>query len=354
MDGGKMDGWPNVNKCSEVDDLACYTQYYPDQIPNLSSAARRFAISDRTFESDPTASFGAHIDMAATKLDGFTGDIPAPDPDVETGPGWGCDSQQLATWRATPSSSIVKVPSCIPKPDGTGPYRPSPVSTEPTVMNRLDGAGLAWRIYEGEYLWSNQNVWSMCPTFGDCVYGARAANVAPAQQLMDDARGGTLPNLAFAMPFPGTGPHAGTSQHNGTSMIRGDNKIGEVLNALMNGPEWNSTAVFITYDDCGCFYDHVPPPPNLGIRVPMVIVSPYAKAGSTDHNVASFASVIAYVERNFGNLAPLSSLDRNAYAYGQSFNYAQTPLAPIQMTTTQMPKASTRYLAKHPEQAETT
>ena len=50
----------------------------------------------------------------------------------------------------------------------------------------------------------------------------------------------------------------------------------------MSGPEWNSTAIFITYDDCGCFYDEVSPPAGLGIRVPMVIVSPYARPGFTD------------------------------------------------------------------------
>jgi hypothetical protein len=81
-----------------------------------------------------------------------------------------------------------------------------------------------------------------------------------------------------------------------------------------------------------------------------VIVSPYAKAASTDSNVASFSSVIAYVEHNFGNLPALSSRDQNAYAYAQSFNYSQAPLAPIQTTTTQMPKRSIRYLANHPEQ----
>ena len=354
IDGGKMDGWTNVGGCSQAKGYRCFTQYYPDQIPNLADAARTFTISDRTFESDPTASFGAHIDMASTSLDGFTGDIPAPDPNVETGPGWGCDSQLLANWRSSPSGSVQRVPSCIPKQDGTGPYRPSPVSYEPTVMDRLDAANLSWRIYEGEYLWSNQNVWSMCPSFGDCLYGAKSANVAPAQQLIDDAHAGTLPNLTFAMPFPGTGPHAGTSQHNGTSMIRGDNKIGELLNAFMNGPEWNSTAIFITYDDCGCFYDHVQPPSGLGVRVPMVLVSPYAKAAFTDSNVASFSSVIAYVEHNFGNLPPLSSRDQNAYAYAQSFNYNQAPIAPIQTTQTQMPGSSIRYLKNHPEHGEET
>jgi hypothetical protein len=83
-------------------------------------------------------------------------------------------------------------------------------------------------------------------------------------------------------------------------------------------------------------------------------VSPYAKAAFTDSNVASFSSVIAYVERNFGNLPPLSSRDQNAYAYAASFNYNQAPLAPIQTTQTPMPTSSIRYLKNHPEHGEET
>jgi len=77
---------------------------------------------------------------------------------------------------------------------------------------------------------------------------------------------------------------------------------------------------FITYDDCGCFYDHVPPPPHsgYGIRVPMVIVSPEAKASYVDHNVASFDSMLAFVEQNW-QLAPLSPKDARAYDYCDSF-----------------------------------
>ena len=82
-------------------------------------------------------------------------------------------------------------------------------------------------------------------------------------------------------------------------MAQGDNWIGSIVNAIEQGPQWTSTAIFITWDDCGCFYDHVPPPPGLGIRVPMLLVSPYAKAGYTDSAAASFASILAYTEHAF-------------------------------------------------------
>ena len=129
-------------------------------------------------------------------------------------------------------------------------------------------------------------------------------------------------------------------------MAEGDNWIGQVVSAIENGPDWQSTAVFITYDDCGCFYDHVAPPSGLGIRVPMVIVSPYARAGSMDSNQASIASMLAFTEHNFG-LSPLNENDANAYDYDNSFDYSQAPLAPVPMTRSKLsPRA--REVTKHP------
>ena len=130
-------------------------------------------------------------------------------------------------------------------------------------------------------------------------------------------------------------------------MLQGDGWIAEVVNALVAGPQWSSTAVFITWDDCGCFYDHVPPPTGLGIRVPMLIVSPYAKAGYTDSMNASYASMLAYVEHTFG-LAPMSSDDATAYDFSNSFDYSQRPLAPIELHPRPVPAWELAWMARHP------
>jgi phospholipase C len=121
----------------------------------------------------------------------------------------------------------------------------------------------------------------------------------------------------------------------------------------MNGPDWGSTAIFITYDDCGCFYDHVPPPPGLGIRVPMVIVSPYARAGYTDHDTASFASLLAFIEHAF-RLKPLGPADANAYDYSNSFDYGQSRLPPIPLAQHPLPPAEREYLREHPAPPDST
>jgi Phosphoesterase family len=88
------------------------------------------------------------------------------------------------------------------------------------------------------------------------------ANQHAASGFLTAAAAGTLPNLSIVTTT------AKNSQHNNYSMPRGDNWIGQAVQAVMNGPDWASTAIFITYDDCGCFYDHVTPPPGMGIRVP--------------------------------------------------------------------------------------
>src|SRR3954463_772260 len=90
-------------------------------------------------------------------------------------------------------------------------------------------------------------------------------HVKYSSQVITDGQAGTLPNLSLVIPC------CGNSQHNGDeSTLQGDNWIGQVVSAVMHGPQWRSTAIFITYDDCGCFYDHVLPPAGQGVRVPMV------------------------------------------------------------------------------------
>ena len=92
--------------------------------------------------------------------------------------------------------------------------------------------------------------------------------------------------------------------------------------------QWSSTA--ITYEDCGCSYDHVAPPLGSVIRSPMVIVSPYANAAFTDSRPTSFNAILGYIEHTPG-LAPLSAADSNSYDYSNSFDYSHAPLDPVPM-----------------------
>ena len=257
------------------------------------------------------------------------------------GSGGACDSEAMAAWQPNVFDAWGAAPSCIPQQDGSGPFEPSPVPWIPTIMDRLDEAGLDWRLYTTPEQGQPGYNWAICPTFADCLYTAQHDRTVDRSEFLTDAAAGTLPAFSVLTPDPVY------SQHNTRSMMQGDNWIAEQVTAVMNGPDWASTAVFLTWDDCGCFYDHVPPPPDLGIREPMVIISPYARPGFTDSTVASFASIMAFTERTFG-IAPLSNIDRDAYGYEDAFDYEQVPLGPIPVPQHEVPEASIRWLTHHP------
>ena len=356
IDGGKMDGFYKIKGCQATTHYACYSQYNASQIPNVASLADTFAVSDRTFERDVVPSYEAHVDLVANTTDGFYDNPKNPS---NTGKiGWGCDSGFSAQWQ--PLGSILPYtlePTCVPAPLTSPEYaleppavQNSPVSWVPTIMDRFDAAGLTWRIYAAAKGHSGYE-WSTCPIFADCLYTGQKANTVETSQIITDAKAGTLPNLSVLLPH--NGPTGSTSQHNNNSMAVGDNWIGQALSALQNGPEWSSTAVLLTWDDCGCFYDHVPPPTGMGIRVPMLLISPYARPGYTDSNVASFASMLAFTEHVF-NVTPLNGSDTLAYDYFGSFNWSQSPLSSAVTVRTAEPASSKAHIATHPPAPDTT
>jgi phospholipase C len=99
----------------------------------------------------------------------------------------------------------------------------------------------------------------------------------------------------------------------------------------MESPEWDSTAIFITWDDYGGFYDHVPPPQvddfGFGIRVPLLVISPYAKEGFVSHELGEFSSVLRFIEDNW-ELTQLTHRDRDATPLLSGFDFDQVPRPP--------------------------
>ncbi len=345
MDGGLMDGFSEIWGCTRKDGYGCYTQYARDQIPNLAALAHKFALSDRTFEFDASPSWASHVELAAATLDGFNGENPSPNPNHKPHPGWGCDSERDAPW--WDGSQYIMVPACFPDQDGNGPYRSSPVQYVPTIFDRLDEAGLSWNTYGGDgpghVAKSSGYLWSVCTYFYECLGSERIAHFVANSQLVADAENGSLPNFSLVTPTEAQ------SQHNNFSMGDGDNWIGQLVSAIQTGPQWSSTAIFITYDDCGCLYDHVNPlqyDPGWGIRVPLVIISPYARPRYTDSTPTTLVSILAFAEHALG-LAPLNSSDGNAYDYANSFNYRQAPLAPVRTVNRPIPRWERRWLASH-------
>ncbi len=315
------------------------------------------------------------MDLLAGQLDGFVGENPTQDQNVAPNPGWGCDSKTDEPWSDPrhPSANPRMVPACVPRRDGYGPYRASPVKPVPTILDRLSSALVSWKLYTDVDKSNSGYIWSTCPIFAECLFDPNnhnqpSPNWVPRSSFRADAAAGTLPAYSVVVP------NYQLSQHNYVSMLQGDNYIESLVSAVMHGPsdQWKSTAIFITYDDCGCFYDHVAPPPasGLGIRVPMVIVSPQAKASFVDHTQASFDSMLAFVEQNW-NLAPLTARDANAYDYCHSFVFTTLPCtgpafgsrkrqgraapAEVDLRPSLVPAASIRWVKTHrPDPADPT
>ncbi len=283
IDGGKMDGWQNIpgGTCAAATGYRCISGYQPSRVPNITALARNFAISDHTFTSEDSASWAGHMDIVAASEDHFLGDNPVPAKGVTAGPGWGCDSNRVMSWFGQ-SGRPQLVPSCVPDHlpglKFGGAFEQTPVKTIPTIMDRLDAAHLSWKLY-GANSTQGGYIWSICPTFAECLDTSQHANLVPDAQFL---------TAAGAVP-PGTNPD-GTAQ---------------------------------------------------GPRVPLIIVSPFARPGFTDTMASTFAGILSYTEHTFG-LSPLSPNDAAAYPFSNAFNYSQAPLAPARMVHRPLPASAKR------------
>ena len=339
---GIVNKWDRIPGCRRSNGYRCITHYTPDQLPNLSALAETFAVSDATFAAGRSASFGAHVEIGAGTDDGFLGYNPVrSSTGARPHAGWGCPSDRDARWSASASATYSLQPSCVPEADGSGAYRQTPVPSVTSIMQQLETVGLTWKIYNGTVRQAPfaGGVWNFCTYFAWCWDHRQTAKYNPAlAAFKSDAVNGTLPSVAFVPA------ETVTSQHNGSSMARGDNYLRALMTALQSSPEWSSTAVFITYDDCGCFYDHArsgvnPDGTPQGPRVPLVIVSPYARPGYTDTTATTFAGILAFAEHTFG-LAALNANDRSAYDFSNAFNFTQAPLPPVHMVTRPLPPSA--------------
>ncbi|PWU78869.1 MAG: hypothetical protein DLM72_20380 [Candidatus Nitrosopolaris wilkensis] len=141
-------------------------------------------------------------------------------------------------------------------------------------------------------------------------------------QIFTDLKNGNFPQVSWVMPsFP-------ISEHPPANITSGMNWVKHVINAIMNSPYWNSTAIILTWDDYGGFYDHVAPPQidkyGLGFRMPTIIISPYSNPGYIDHTQYRFESMLRFIEWRF-SLQPLTERDLHANNLLNAFDFNQKP-----------------------------
>jgi phospholipase C len=137
------------------------------------------------------------------------------------------------------------------------------------------------------------------PWFTTVRTNDQLANIRPHSEYFAAAAAGTLPPVSWMMPYSGVGEHPGS----GEPVWKGMRHVTLVVNAAMQGPDWGSTAIFLTWDDWGGFYDHVVPPRvdrnGYGVRVPGLVISPWARPGFIDHQVLSFDAYLKLIEDLF-------------------------------------------------------
>jgi phospholipase C len=144
-------------------------------------------------------------------------------------------------------------------------------------------------------------------------------------QIFSDLKNDTLPDVSWVVPS------SPISEHPPANITLGMDWVTYVVDSIMKSQYWNSTAIIVTWDDYGGFYDHVPPPPidkyGLGFRMPAIIISPYAKPGFIDHSKYQFESMLKFIEWRFG-IPSLTNRDRNANNILNAFNFNQKPQPP--------------------------
>jgi phospholipase C len=184
------------------------------------------------------------------------------------------------------------------------------------------------------------SIWNPLPRFADVAADGQLGNVQGVGGFFAAARAGRLPNVSWIVP------NYRNSEHPPAAPRVGEAWVTRLVNAVMRSPDWSSTAIFIGWDDWGGFYDHVPPPhvdgQGYGLRVPGLMISPYARRGLVDHQTLSFDAYLKFIEDRFlggqrldpltdGRPDPRPTVRENAPELGdlrQAFDFSQPPRPP--------------------------
>lgn len=324
IDGGKMDGFMNeawkryalsVNPSEEPGfnpkEVMNYHDYH--EIPNYWNYAHLYVLQDAMFSSVAAYSLPVHLYMIAAQSGGYTGETqPFPYrfdfPEITE-----LLQNQKITWNyyVTSGDDIDAEGNAI-----------EPESLQQTNPNRF-------------------TLWNPLPAFPKIENDpAQRVRLVDTAQFYKDAHSGNLPQVSWICPSLSSDLKG--SKLSDHPLFKGDIRkpmayVTGLVNAIMQGPDWDSTAIFVAWDDWGGFYDHVPPPfvdeYGFGIRVPGLVISPYAKQNYIDHNTYSFDSWLKIVEERFG-VEPMTARDKYADDMMNSFDFTQKPRPPVLLSAT--------------------
>ena len=330
IDGGKMDCFLPGG----------YVQYKESDIPNYWAYARRFVLADRFFSSEYGPTCVEHFTTFAAQSDRFV-DCARPG-QFGIGHREFCDDPfELAFSFPPMSGEQGKQLFQLENQGPTGArgvqsrFRLAwPCSDVRVLPDMLQAAGITWKEYRGNTEWVQP-----LREIRHVRFSAMYQNVVPDSKFLKDVRAGRLPQVSWLTP------PVPMSDHPPHSICEGENWLVETLNGLMKSPYWDSTAIVVTWDDFGGFYDHVPPPHldayGLGPRVPAIVISPWARRGYIDHDTMEFASVLRLIETIFG-LPSLTRRDAQTSDMMSAFDFHQDPQPPLLLSPRRCPTAGSR------------
>jgi phospholipase C len=368
VDGGKMDGFVAAAEhaqktCVDPNDPSCVkgarvdVMGYHDgrELPNYWAYARHFVLQDHMFEPNASWSLPAHLFIVSE---------------------WSA----LCKRHDDPMSCVNALEHPGNPPDfahghGTRGVAPDYAWTDLTYL--LHAHRVSWGYYvfpgtqpdcEDDEMTchavpqnaSTPGIWNPLPYFDTVRDDGQLRNVQPIHDFYAQARSGHLPAVSWVDP---TGA---VSEHPPARVSVGQDYVTGLIDTIMRGPDWPSTAIFLAWDDWGGFYDHVAPPRvdenGYGLRVPGLVISPYARRGYVDHQVLSFDAYVKFIEDDFlggrridprtdGRPDRRPDVRENAAILGNlvhDFDFRQKPRPPLilrQYPVSALPTATGEYLA---------
>jgi phospholipase C len=316
---GQMNGWEDVSGSDQGGDHLAWAQYDGTSIPNYWAYAKQFTLADHFFANMLGPSFPGHTFVLAAQA-GWATDNPGTN---VLQPFWGCDQSSSTT------VSILDKGTCQTKDV-------FPCFQIPSLPDVLPG-NVSWKFY-GSNFYIFPEVWSMFDAIDSIRNGPGWSHIVKTDQLTQDIQNHALPNVVWLVNQDLADEHPLVG-----SVCNGENWTVGFINQIMQSEYWQDTAILFTMDDFGGWYDHVPPPRQygcdgntpygLGFRLPLIVISPYAKPGFIFKELSEQASIPRFIEKVFG-APPLSSLDPAAQD-GQAndlmnaFDFNQTPLPPL-------------------------
>jgi phospholipase C len=330
INNGKMNGFDRTFGCDGPRYL-CYSQYSAKDIPNYFAYAKSYLIADNFFSSMTGPSFPNHQYTIASQANSVVSNPQHQGHEFTSK--WGCDSPQGAYVVAYDPNTkqFSHVPTC---------------QDYQTLADLLDALGISWKYYAPP-VGTPGYQWSAFDAIRHVRNGPQwRSNVVPYTQFVTDASDTAnckLPAVSWLIP------DAHDSEHPTAPMSQGQNWTTAQINAVMKGACWASTAIFLTWDDNGGYYDHVAPPSldayGAGIRVPLLIISPFVRRGTVYSKFGTFDSLLAFVEANW-RLRNLTQRDAKANNLMDAFHFAKDaePAPALLLPMQKAPKLSPQEL----------